>query len=190
MQREARAAIAIGAVLAILAAPAAAGERAGIRMPDTIQVSGKKLVLNGLGVREATMFNVNVYVAGLYLERPSKNPAEIMGGKEVKVLHMRFVHDVGRTDVTKSFNEGFEKNASDLMPTIRPQVAQFMSALPSFKKGDTMTLTYLPEVGTRVNVNGKAVATLAGADFARGLFAIWLGPKPPNAGLKRGLLGG
>lgn len=190
MQRVARAAIAIGAVLAILAAPAAAGERAGIRMPDTLEVGGKKLVLNGLGVREATMFNVNVYVAGLYVQRRSRNPADILRGDQVRLIHLRFVHDVGRKDVTKSFNEGFEKNASDLVPAIRPQIQQFMSLLPSFKDGSTLTLSYVPDVGTRVSVNGKAVGTIPGADFARALFAIWLGPHPPNAGLKRGLLGG
>lgn len=181
--------IAIATILAALSAPATAGERAGITMPDSIQVAGKKLVLNGLGVREATMFNVNVYVAGLYLERRSKSAGEILAADEIRVLHLRFVRDVGRKDVTSSFQEGFEKNARDAVPAIRPQIAQFLGWLPSFKDGSSLTLTYVPGEGTRVAVNGTFKGTIAGADFGRALFSIWLGPKPPNKGLQKGLLG-
>jgi hypothetical protein len=189
IERAARA-IAMGtALLAVASAPAAAGERAGIRMPDTIQVAGKTLYLNGLGVREATLFNVDVYVAGLYLEHRSKDPGEILGTDGLKVIHLRFVHDVGRKDVVSSFTEGFKKNAGDLEPGLRPEIARLMGWLPGFEDGDTLTLTYVPGDGTRAAVNGKARGTIAGADFARALFAIWLGPHPPNRGLKRGLLG-
>jgi len=41
-----------------------------------------------------------------------------------------------------------------------------------------------------VDVNGAVKGTIAGDDFARALFAIWLGARPPNAELKTGLLGG
>lgn len=181
--------IAIATLLAALAAPASAGERAGVTMPDTIQVAGKKLVLNGLGVREATMFNVDVYVAGLYLEQRSRSASEILAAEQIKVLHLRFVRDVGRKDVVSSFNEGFEKNSRDTVPAIRPRIAQFMAWLPSFKDGSTLTVTYVPGEGTRVSVNGTYKGTIAGPDFARALFSIWLGPKPPNKGLQRGLLG-
>lgn len=182
-------AVAIGAMLAVLSAPAVAGERAGVRMPDTLEVAGRKLVLNGLGVREATMFNVDVYVAGLYLEQPSKDAAAILASDGVKVLHIRFVRDVDRDDVVSAFTEGFEKNAGDLVPAIRPGIRRFTSWMPSFDDGSTITLTYVPGAGTRVAVNGRMKGTIEGADFARAMFSIWLGPKPPNGGLKRGLLG-
>jgi hypothetical protein len=47
-----------------------------------------------------------------------------------------------------------------------------------------------PEARRRVCVNGAVKGTIAGDDFARALFAIWLGARPPNAELKTGLLGG
>jgi len=34
--------------------PADAGKNAGVTMPDTIVVAGKRLALNGMGLREAT----------------------------------------------------------------------------------------------------------------------------------------
>jgi len=41
----------------------------GVTLPDTMQLDGSELVLNGMGTRKATMFKVKVYVMGLYLTR-------------------------------------------------------------------------------------------------------------------------
>lgn len=51
--------------------PAAAGTKAGVTMRDTVTVANKQLVLNGMGLREATFLNIDVYVAGLYVDRKS-----------------------------------------------------------------------------------------------------------------------
>jgi len=40
-----------------------------------------------------------------------------------------------------------------------------------------------------VVVKGQTKGTIAGADFGKGVFSIFLGPNPPNKGLKNGLLG-
>ena len=52
-----------------------------------------------------------------------------------------------------------------------------------------MSLTYLPGTGVQVEFKGDVKGVVPGADFAQALFRIWLGPSPPNAGLKEGLLG-
>jgi len=41
----------------------------------------------------------------------------------------------------------------------------------------------------QVEFKGDVKGVVPGADFAQALFRIWLGPSPPNAGLKEGLLG-
>ena len=43
---------------------------AGPKVPKSVTVGGKKCVLNGTGMREATVFKVDVYKGALYL--PSK----------------------------------------------------------------------------------------------------------------------
>ena len=53
------------ALCLLLAVPAGAGTLAGVTLPDTAQVAGKDLVLNGLGLRKK--FVIKVYVGGLYL---------------------------------------------------------------------------------------------------------------------------
>jgi hypothetical protein len=176
---------------AVLCVPtsARAGELAGVGFPDQVTVEGKSLVLNGLGLREATLLKVDVYVAGLYLEAKSTDPQAILGSELPRRIVMRFVRDVKRQDLVKAWTEGFEKNAGKEMPALKERLATLNAAMPDVANGDTLAFTYLPGVGVRVEVRGETKATIAGPDFARVLFGIWLGPNPPNPGLKDGLLG-
>jgi hypothetical protein len=42
----------------ILASPAAAGELAGVMLPESNQVDGQNLVLNGMAIRKVALFKV------------------------------------------------------------------------------------------------------------------------------------
>jgi hypothetical protein len=176
------------AFVLLVAPPATAGSAAGVNMPDKLEMYGKELHLNGMGVRKATVLRVKVYVAGLYVENPSRNARELINSEQVKVFHMMFLRDVDQSDVADSLEEGFRGSASDYSQ-VRAQVEQMKRLLPSFDKGDTLTYSYRPGRGVRIAVNNKTVGTVDGRPFARALFGVWLGDSPPNAGLKRGLLG-
>jgi hypothetical protein len=179
----------LAALLIGVATPGLAAERAGVKMPDVVSVSGKALKLNGLGVREATIMKVDVYVAGLYLEQPSHDPAAILASPQSKMLHLHFVRDVDRDDIVEAWSEGFRKNAGPQTKQLAPRIAQLNGWMTDVDKGQSLTFTFVPGVGTKVAVNGKLKGTIPGDDFARAMYSIWLGPEPPNSGLKTGLLG-
>lgn len=179
------------AVIALAVGPASARKMAGVTMADQITVDGKTLVLNGMGKREATMLGVDVYVAGLYLVRRSSDPAAIVNADEPRRIHMVFVRDVDRDDITEAWTEGFEKNVNEqYLAGLRDRIKTFNSWMTKMRKRGTMTFTYLPGTGTIVEINGQRKGVIEGKDFGAALFTIWLGPKPPNAALKKGLLGG
>jgi hypothetical protein len=180
-----------GAVIALVTAfvgSAVAGTKAGVTMPDSIQVAGKRLVLNGMGLREATMFKVDVYVAGLYLETPSADATAIVRSDQTKRLVLRFVRDVGRGDIVKAWREGFQHNATVPASQIQGEIDQLDGWMKDMSDGDTLTFTYVPNQGVAVDVNGARKGVLPGEAFASSLFAIWLGAKPPTGELKAGLL--
>lgn len=172
-----------------LASLALAGELAGVTLPDQVTVEGKTLTLNGLGLRQATWLKVNVYVAGLYLETRSADADAIIGSEQTKRIVMQFVRAVGRKDIVKAWSESFEENAGEGMAALRERVATLNSWMPDMAKGSAIVFTYVPQAGVSVEVLGQTEGTIPGSDFARALFSIWLGPKPPNPGLKAGLLG-
>jgi hypothetical protein len=174
---------------ALVAWPVVAGDLAGVTLPDQASVAGKTLVLNGLGLREATAFMVDVYVAGLYLEEKSSDAAAILESGQTKQLVMKFVRSVGKEKLAEAWTEGFQKNAGDKAATVADGLSKLNGAMTDVKKGDVVALTYVPDAGTTVTVKGKDAVTIPGADFERVLFSIWLGANPPNVGLREGLLG-
>ena len=158
-------------------------------MPDQVSVDGTKLVLNGMGLREATVFNVNVYVAALYLIKPSNDGEQIAAAEETKQMRIQFVRNVSKSDMAEAIQKGFMRATGGNYGKLKARVERLMAALPEFNDGDRFSITYRAGKGVELK-SSKASTTIEGADFARGLFLIWLGKYPPNAGLKSGLLGG
>ncbi len=179
----------LAAVIAfIFAASAFAGDLAGVSFPERVDHEGKSLVLNGIGLRKAYGI-AKVYVAGLYLEKTTANADEILAAAAVRRIVLEFVRNVGRDDIVKAWTEGFEKNAGASFASLRDRLDALNKAMPDLREGDVLAFSTVPGKGTDVEVGGKRVATIPGDDFAKMLFAIWLGPSPPNAALKEGLLG-
>ncbi|MGB0123888.1 MAG: chalcone isomerase family protein [Silvibacterium sp.] len=164
-----------------------AASLAGVTLPDTAQVAGKTLVLNGLGLR--TKFVVKVYVAGLYLDQKSSDPNAIIKSDAPKQIVMKFLHAASKKQMADAFDESFNDNAPDAEKTMKADINQLLGALDSVKVGDQMVFTYVPGTGTTLTINGNQKVTIAGSTFGPVLFAVWLGPKPPNPDLKKGMLG-
>jgi hypothetical protein len=176
------------AIALCFAASAVAGDLAGVSFPDRMDHEGKSLVLNGMGLRKAYGI-AKVYVAGLYLEKTTASADEILATPAVRRIVLEFVRNVGRDDIVKAWTEGFEKNAGANFASFRERLDTLNKAMPELREGDVLAFSTAPGKGTDVEVGGKRAATIEGDDFAKVLFAIWLGPSPPNAALKEGLLG-
>lgn len=164
-----------------------AGSLAGVTLPDTQQVGSAKLVLNGLGLR--TKYVVKVYVAGLYLEQKSSDPTAIIKADAPKRIVMQFLHGASKSQMTDAFDESFKDNSPDALKTMKPDIDRLLAAIEAVKSGDQMVFTYIPGTGTTYSMNGTDKVTIAGPAFGQVLFSVWLGPKPPNAELKKGMLG-
>jgi len=180
----------LGVIAALSASVAQAKECQGVNFPDQVQVDGSTLTLNGLGLRLATMLKVKVYVAALYVAKTSSDPNTILGAGTPSQLVLHFVRDVGAGDMRKAWDEGFEKTAKDQLPAFKDRIATLNGWMADMKSGQRMTFTFKPGAGVQIDVNGAAKGTIKGDDFAKAFLSIWLGPEPPNAEIKSGLLGG
>ncbi len=164
-----------------------AASLAGVTLPDTAQVGNTKLVLNGLGLR--TDFMVKVYVAGLYLEQKSSDPDAIIKANAPNRIVMQFLHGASKSQMTNAFKESFNDNTPDAMKTMQPDIDRLFGALDAVKPGDQMIFTYVPGTGTTFAINGQDKLTIAGSAFNPVILSVWLGPKPPTANVKKGMLG-
>ncbi len=164
-----------------------AASLAGVTLPDTAQVGSTSLVLNGLGLR--TEFMVKVYVAGLYLQQKSSDPSAIIKADAPNRIVMQFLHSASKSQMVNAFTQSFNDNTPDAMKTMQSDIDRFLGALDSLNVGDQMVFTYVPGTGTTLAINGKDKLTIAGSAFNPVLLSVWLGPKPPTANVKKGMLG-
>jgi len=178
------------AVAALGAGIAHGKECKGVNFPDQAQVDGSTLTLNGLGLRQATVFKVNVYVAALYVAKPSSDPNTLLGSNTPSELILQFVRNVGADDIRKGWDEGFEKNAKTQLPVLKARIAMVNAWMADVKTGERLTFIHKPGTGLQVDVNGAVKGIVKGDDFAKAFLAIWLGADPPNPEIKAGLLGG
>lgn len=176
----------LGLVLA--AGIALAGEVAGVTMPATETIDGKPVKLNGMGLRKKAIFKV--YVAGLYLETPSRDGAAVLAAEEIKSIRLHLLRDLKSAQITDAIRDGFELNSKAAVPALQERLTKLGTMIPDAAEGDQIELTYEPGKGTRVTARGTDRGTIEGRDFADALFAVWLGPNPVQDDLKKALLGG
>jgi hypothetical protein len=165
-------------------------ECGGVSFPEQVQAEGTTLKLNGLGLRQATFMKVDVYVAALYVAQTSSDADAILESNAPKEIILHFVRDVERGDLSKGWDEGFEKNAKGELPALEERIEAFKGLMADMKTGQQLSFVHKPGEGVQVDVDGTVKGTIEGDDFARALFSIWLGSSPPNPGLKAGVLGG
>jgi len=162
-------------------------ELKGVSMPVSMELDGKKLSLNGLGLRTKVVFKV--YVAGLYLEKPSRDGMEISASEQTKRVELAFLRSVDGADVAKAIADGFANNAGSALPALKDRIEKFGKLIPNVKKGDRLVFLYRPGKNVELEYGGKNIGAIEGKDFADALFRVWLGPKPSDKALKDGLLG-
>ena len=180
---------ALFAVLAILAIPAgAAATLDGVSLPETATLGTTELRLNGIALRTYSWLRIRIYVAGLYLERPSHDAETILRSPEKKLLVVRFIHDVDAEEARKAWREGFDDNCRAPCRLAPADVARFLAAVPAMRSGDRSTLAFTP-AGVSITLNGQVLGTISDPMFAHAVLATFIGPHPPTERLKRGLLG-
>lgn len=168
-------------------------EMEGQKFDPTVQLGGQALTLNGVGLRKRAVFKV--YVAGLYVGQKSSNPATLIGEKGPRRISLRMLRDVDADSFISSFNDGLKANLSEaelaaMKPRIDALTATF-KLIGEAKKGDAINFDFTPDAGTRITVNGQPKGDpIPGADFYSAVLRIWLGDKPVDDGLKKGMLGG
>ena len=172
-----------------LALPALAQEKevAGVKFPATSTVEGKELKLNGAGLRKKMIFKV--YAAGLYLENTTQDGAKVLSADETRQVRLSMLRDLEKQKITEAISDGVEKNNKAQLPALKERLDKFNAAIPDLKKGDDLTITYVPGKGTKVQSKGGQEMSVEGKDFADALFGVWLGKDPVDGGLKDGLLG-
>ncbi|MDO8386648.1 MAG: chalcone isomerase family protein [Polaromonas sp.] len=184
--------LALLAGLLAVGATAATVEVGGVKLEDSTDVRGNKLVLNGAGIRYKAVFKV--YSAGLYLGKKASTPEEVLAAPGAKRLSITMLREIDSNELGKLFTRGVQDNApktemSKLVPGLI-KMGQIFSDQKRLMAGDVFMIDWIPGTGTVITVKGVPQGEpFKEPEFFNALMRIWLGPQPADWKLKDALLG-
>lgn len=183
------------ALATLITAGTATGPLAGAEPPAgvfarEIKVGETRLIRNGAGLCEWGIFNWDVYWAALYLERPTPRPDDILDAKKAKRIHLHFSRKLSQQQMVDAYRAAFEANAGKKrQEELQASIDQLLGMMTAVKAGDSLLITYVPDAGLTVELRGKELGVIPGAEFGSLVFELYVGKKPPTKALKKGLLG-
>jgi len=182
----------LGMAIVGLAAVASGAEVGGIRVDVRTSLGASELVLNGAGLRKRAFFKV--YVAGLYLTEKRTSPQDVLALGGPKRLIITLLRDLSTRQLVDALRDGIRHNSSrEEQQAVKGRIDGLVAdllAVPQGRKGDVLTVDWLPDAGTLVALNGEVKShAIPGEDVYRALLKVWLGDHPTSAGLKKALLG-
>jgi hypothetical protein len=156
--------------------------------PDEYHIGEDTLTLRGTGLVRELLF-IKVVTAALYVQ--DGTPVEQVlsdVGKRVEMLSFR---TIPADDFIREAEIALAENVpATTIDVLRPRLNQLHQAYEDLKPGDRYAITYLPNSGTYLELNGKLRVSIEGADFSAAYFQVWLGDKPIHKKLKAQLVGG
>ncbi len=178
----------LAAALSLTAVTAGAASVAGVNLEDRVTVNNQNLVLNGAGLRKK--FIVKVYVGGLYLPAKQSSATTVIATDAPRRMVMHFLYSVTKAQMAEAWEEGLEDNTPNASPEVKTAFKTLQSWMEDVPKGNKIMLTYVPGIGTTVEVNGKNKGTLGGKAVSDAILNTWIGPDPaPGADFKKAVLG-
>ena len=169
----------------------------GVSLDETVTVGGVPLKLNGAGYRKRGYFKIDV--TAVYLQQKLTSLEAIENAPGVKRVQLAIQQDVTGSQASRYFLIDFEASATPAefakLITEVSQVGDIYSSLPKIKKGDIVTMDWIPGKGLIATLNGNVLTPHGSASpymnselLAKVMLRMYIGGKTP-AELHDNLLG-
>lgn len=162
-----------------------AAEIAGVRFSEFYQDQGVRMSLQGTGLKNMLFFKA--FVAGYYTDVPKRS--DLLGEFPKRIEVEYFVRIPGKKLSNYTVEQMRENVSSEDLAKLQSKIDRMEKYFVDLKPKDRFALTYIPGVGTKFAHNGKLTGIIEGEDFARALFAVWLGERPFDPVLKEQIAG-
>ena len=176
-----------------LATPALAQEVTEPKSGVKFAAKSGDMSLLGVGLRTKTMLKVKVYAVGFYVAdsalagplaafkgKTDSAPfyKELVWGDFGKQIVMKFTRDVTTDQIRGAFRETLQGTS---------KVDQFVGYFGDTKEGQEYVITWKPGGVLATKVAGADKPDIDDKNFAAAVFGIWLGDKPIQDDIKKGL---
>ena len=160
-------------------------------LSKTCFVKLKKVGQSDLPLLGAKLFKYYFWTAySIALYGPSQaRGIDLILADVPKRLVLVYKRDFEAEDIIKAADKMLRKNPDVDQNKIQNQLDQINKLYVSIKEGESYALEYEPGKGTTLLKNDVALGTVAGAEFAKAYFGIWLSKYPIDESLRDQLLG-
>jgi hypothetical protein len=161
----------------------------GAKFPESVTLGDQTLLLTGVGLRKKLF--IKVYAGALYAAKPSNQADELIAAGGNKSMRMYIIHkNISAKKIRDAWTEGLQNNLiAEKFTAIEARLEEFNQLFPDLHKNDVIEMNFQPGTGTEVVLNGKSRGSVEGDDFFSALLLVWIGDKPADANLKKGILG-
>lgn len=169
-------------VVAALAGSAVAAKTvAGVDLPNAVAVGGQPLALASCGVRDTLW--IEHYVAALYVRSGLTAASAMRDAAEPKAIVMHVVRGASLPEqIPESWREPLKQELK------REPLARVRAAYGKLGTGDRVRVTYAPDSGVTMAVNGRTVVEAPGHDLIASMLRTWSEGDPLSGKLQRLLL--
>lgn len=213
-------------LLLCLLAPVALQEPDTVKEPEsghhylleTTALGTKQAVkITGTGIREKTVFAVNVYSFALYIDQAKatellakwkgKTAKELqkddalytalLDDRLLKELRLRFCRDVDADDVRSAFEDSLEPRILEFKKVEAGTKAEKLAVLAEFRKlftldkvknGNELRFAWHPGGKLHTSINGEVQAVIESPALCWAMFDVFLGKKPISSSGKKHLV--
>ena len=180
-------------LILLMVLPAGAAELKGMKFDDSMTVDGKKLELNGLGVRHVTKFGlpISVYVGGFYVAKKVTDLKSMLAQGRPVFFRQQYLLSADRDAIVEGWTNAFNDNCEIDCEKAKPALKEFNDLVTEVRNGTVMTVKVTKD-SVEVDDQGKPAkkGTIKNAAFATAFLYIFFGKNPPDEKFQKQLLGG
>lgn len=167
-----------------------AEDKPNIPKTTVLEETGDVLTLRGIALHKR--FFEDSYLGAFYSVNPLHDPQEALedtGPKRMWFYLLRNSDNSKQGDFKIYWSDAIhDNNPPEIISREQINISQFISFFNTpLKKGDIVVLDYIPNIGTKVIINGALRGTIKGNEFYDLILKIWMGRQPPSEKFRKEL---
>lgn len=173
-----------------LSLPAFAAEVEGVKLKDKMNCGGTELPLVAAGLRDATIFNIRVYVLAMYAPAVVPSLTDPNVEKRPMCFEVHYLRDVEKAKVDEAWEFQFKESSEYPYPKLAEDIKLLQKFFGEIKADKGIHLFELLENSTKVYETGAYKGEIPGKEFGKNFISVFYGKNPPTKKLREALMKG
>lgn len=147
--------------------------------------------LNLLGIAVHSELRNDIYIGAMFAPTGIDDFTQLYDTSITKNMSLRFIQAYSNRKIARLWKHRIAMNneKSEWQPLTKDIVKFSKIFKRPLKSGDEINLVYVPEVGTKIYLNGSLFLIISDPQFYRILLNIWYGEVPPSKLFRTGITG-